>query len=425
MITIICIITFLGLSVWELKLLFADSVMMRLPYGSRQMMRLNGYEALVIIMFATAYIGLTPVLAIRLGFLELLCLIAILRCPEKKIISPPMIVFFVFLIWIIIGIFYTPNKEFGVRMLLKYIYPLLLALFTAQVVRSGEVFVTAGLWSRRIVTVGIGLMMLPGMKLVTGIFFWFHAALVTSLITMVIFSFALVEFSDEKRRNMWWGLALCVPCFFFVYRTDIFGTAVALSSLFLVKYRLKAVPIIAAIGILGLCSMFYIPAVKNKMFINPNKVTMTDYLTGNIDENNIQTNMRKFMWEDATEKFYDGHELTGSGTGRIQTFFYTEATDARRGGQLHNDFLALKCDNGLIGLGLLFLTYGAVLLHCMILYRKSLSPYTKMASLVAGASMIGVFVTMYSDNTLSYSMVTLSFPWGFYGMALGLKENLG
>ncbi len=48
-----------------------------------------------------------------------------------------------------------------------------------------------------------------------------------------------------------------------------------------------------------------------------------------------------------------------------------------------------------------------------------------MAALVAGSSLLGVFVTMYSDNTLSYSMVTLSFPWGFYGMALGLKENLG
>lgn len=85
-------------------------------------------------------------------------------------------------------------------------------------------------------------------------------------------------------------------------------------------------------GLLGLCAMFYIPSVKNKMFIDPDKVTMTDYLSGNIDEDNVQTNMRKFMWEDASRRFYDNHELIGSGTGRVQTFFYTEATDARRGG---------------------------------------------------------------------------------------------
>ena len=46
-----------------------------------------------------------------------------------------------------------------------------------------------------------------------------------------------------------------------------------------------------------------------------------------------------------------------------------------------------------------------------------------MAAMVAGASLMGVFVTMYSDNTLSYSMCTLSFPWGFYGMALGINNN--
>ena len=92
---------------------------------------------------------------------------------------------------------------------------------------------------------------------------------------------------------------------------------------------------------------------------------------------------------------------------------------------MHNDLLVLKCDNGLVGIVLFGLAYFAVTLHCIIIYHKCLNPYTRMAALVAGASLMGVFVTMYSDNTLSYSMVTLSFPWGFYGMALGLKDKLG
>ncbi len=37
--------------------------------------------------------------------------------------------------------------------------------------------------------------------------------------------------------------------------------------------------------------------------------------------------------------------------------------------------------------------------------------------------MIGIMVTMYSDNTISYSMATLGYPWGFYGIALGLAKN--
>lgn len=159
------------------------------------------------------------------------------------------------------------------------------------------------------------------------------------------------------------------------------------------------------------------------MFIDPDKANIVDYMTFNIDENNVQTNMRKFMWEDATKRFYNGHELVGSGTGRVQTFFYTEATDARKGGQLHNDFLVLRCDNGQIGFWLFILSYVAILLHCIQLYHRSPHDIVRIAALLSGSSLIGVFVTMFSDNTLSYSMVTLSFPWGFYGMTLGLNKR--
>jgi hypothetical protein len=36
--------------------------------------------------------------------------------------------------------------------------------------------------------------------------------------------------------------------------------------------------------------------------------------------------------------------------------------------------------------------------------------------------MAGVFVTLYSDNVVNYSMATLSMPLGFYGMMLGLLQ---
>ena len=41
----------------------------------------------------------------------------------------------------------------------------------------------------------------------------------------------------------------------------------------------------------------------------------------------------------------------------------------------------------------------------------------------AGASLAGVAVTMYSDNVVNYSMCTLAYPFGFYGMMLGLLKG--
>lgn len=421
--TLVCILVFFILSMWQIKIVTTGTHYVKSPYCEQDTMKCNSGEMLMIVLFATAYIGLGPVLSLRLAFLEILVLYALMRSENRAIFSPHIIIFFVFLVWIVIGLLYTPNKMFGVRMILKYIYPLLIALFASSVVRDGEVFMKSGMMARKVATVGIVMIFLPGLSMLNGSIFWYSAAFITGLIPVIMFSFALADFNYERKKNLRWGLFLCVFCILAAFRTDIFGTCVAIATYSLIKYRLKAVPYVALMGLIGLLVMFYVPSIKSKMFINPDKANIVDYMTFNIDENNVRTNMRKFMWEDATKRFYKGHELVGSGTGRVQTFFYTEATDARKGGQLHNDFLVLSCDNGQIGFWLFIFSYVAILLHCIQLYHRSPHDIVRMAALVSGSSLIGVFVTMFSDNTLSYSMVTLSFPWGFYGMTLGLNKR--
>ena len=83
------------------------------------------------------------------------------------------------------------------------------------------------------------------------------------------------------------------PSFYWVIRTDIFGLGLALSTFFFLKYKLKSLPLIAVVGCLGLAAMFYVPQVKSKMYYRPDEVTITDFLTGNVDEDNINTSGRK------------------------------------------------------------------------------------------------------------------------------------
>lgn len=158
------------------------------------------------------------------------------------------------------------------------------------------------------------------------------------------------------------------------------------------------------------------------MYFKPDQVTLTDFLTGNVEENNINTSGRNLMW-DLVTPFYEKNKLIGAGTGRVQKYFYTEIIGFGRGGQLHNDFLLMLCDNGLIGFSLYILSYLGVLFHCMRIYRRTNNLYTKTLSLTASAALCGVLVTLYSDNSVSYSMCTLSYPWGLYGMVLGLYSQ--
>lgn len=386
-------------------------------------MECTGLEMLLIFNIAFSFFGLLSFLSFHLLIIEIICLIALSKAPYKAYLTWPMKLFVLFLIWVLIGCFYTPMPSYGFRMLLKYIYPLIVALLAMSIVRDIEVFLKAGQWARW-VALGSFLVMefVFTIALYLGIF-WNRAALATNYTIWVVFSLALLYNNIKRKDNILWAIAFILPPFLWVFRTNIFETFVALAAFFFIKYRFKSLPLIIISGILGLCSMFYIPAVKQKMYFRPDEVTLQDFLTNNVDEDNINTNGRKTMWEDTEEYFYNGHEMTGSGTGRVQTYFYEEAEGWRRGGQLHNDLLVLKCDNGNIGLGLYIISYIAVMFHCMFIYHKSSLSSVRLCSLVAGASLIGMLVTLYSDNTISYSMVTLAIPWTFYGMALGLRDR--
>lgn len=421
--TAIALIIFLYLTYKAFKLLYTPISYLHSPYDKSQTMACTSYEMLLIFIFSTGTLGIIPLLSVRLAILEIICIIGIIYSKNKPIFSIPIILYFIFIGWILMGLTYTKSIEYGIRMILKHLYPLLIVTFSSCIVRNGEIFLKAMLNARKMALASILVGSIPFLGSLFGLTFWTGAALATHYIIISIFSLALFFFSNEKKQNLIWFIIFCLPCIAWVIRTDIMGTIIALSAFFIIKYRFKAMPIIAILAGLSLASIFYIPSVKEKMFYNPNSVTIEDFLSNNIDEDNINTSGRKKGWEDCQRWFYEPNKLTGSGTGRVQTYFYEEAIGWQRGGQLHNDFLVLMCDNGLIGLGLFSIVYIAVLIHCIHLYKKHEDPMIRLCTITAGASLFGVMVTMYSDNTVSYSMVTLSYPWGLYGMALGLIKN--
>lgn len=425
MYTILCYIYFVILTFLGVKYLFQSYAVLTSPYRKNEKIRVSGLEMLLIFIFSTGLIALMPVLALRLFVLELLCLIGIFRSKNSPISSVPFILFGIFILWTIIGLSYTKDIFYGIRMILKYIYPLLLALFASAVVRNKEIFLKATLSGRNVAIFSLIVFFVPFlMPLFKGVF-WNDAAVATHYITICMFSLGLFFFSNEKKSNLIYFILFFLPCFIWVFRTDIMGTMIALAVFFFIRYRFKAVPVILLIGFLSIASIFYIPSIKNKMYFNPDEVTFSDFLSGNVDENNINTSGRRDVW-DAVMPFYEQHKLIGSGTGRTQDFVYNEMKSiigmGGDGAQIHSDFLVILCDNGIVGLIFYLLIYIVVVLHCLTLYRKTSSNTIKLCAAVTASSMIGVLATMYSDNTVSYSMATLSYPWGLYGMMLGLKK---
>lgn len=420
---------FLIITYFGIKFLYSDGEIVKSPFDKTVRMRLSGPEMFWCLTFSTGLLafsasGALDLMAVRLMVLEVLCFLGLFVAKDKPIWSYPLIIYVVYLIWLAIGCFYSPAPFYGFRVILKYLYPLLLCLFASAVVRDKEVFMKSSLWARLVALISIIFAFVPLIgKLIPGVF-WYGTARAINYISIMILSLGLFYFTNEKKKNLIYTIIFLLPCFIWVFRTSIMGSLVAIMAFYFIKYRVKSLPIIFGIIILGVVAVFTIPSLREKMFKKEaTGVSIENFREGKVGMEEVNTNAREAMWEHLEDRFYKDHEIIGSGTGSVQNYMYNNFIF---GGLKvpHSDFVQMKCDNGLIALIIYILCSFSIFFHCCVTYwQNEGNSVLRLSAIVAGASMAGVFVTLYSDNVVNYSMATLSMPYGFYGMMLGLNKK--
>ena len=397
------------------------------PLNKSQKMALDGPEMFWILTFSTGILafsapGVLDLMAIRLLVLEIFCFVGLFICKRSPQWSAMAIFYFLYIVWLVIGLSYTPAPGYGIRVILKYLYPLFIVLFASAAVRDKEVFLKASLGARTIALISIGVAFIPYVGMLFPGVFWTGTAKAVNYISMCIFSLALFYYTQEKRKNLLLSILFMLPCFLWVLRTSIMGTTMALMMFFFFKYRLKSVPVIFGIAVIAVVAVFTIPNLREKMFKDSDSVSIEQFQRGEISKDDINSNARFSMWEQLEARFYKGNELMGSGTGSVQNYMYSNFVF---GGLKvpHNDYVQMLCDSGVIGLALYLLIIITTISHCFIVYHRYSDIAIKVCAIVAGSSLTGVAFSMYSDNVVNYSMATLSYPFGFYGMMLGLIKG--
>lgn len=423
------ILYFFIISWYGYKFLTSGGKIVKSPFDKTEELYFSGPEMFWTLTFSTGLLAFSAplpidLMAIRLMVIMILCVMGFSYAEYKPVWSIPMKLYAVYLGWLVIGCTYTPGIDYGIRVILKYLYPLIICLFASAVVRDTSVFLKSSLIARKIAFLSFAVTFVPFVAwvLLPGVF-WFVTARVINYISITVFSLALYFFSGEK-KNLRWAIFFCLPCVLWVFRTSIMGTAMALMVFSLYKYKLKALPAIGGVMILFILAVFAIPSVKEKMFYNSAEMSVEQLQSGNISMADIDSNGRFAMWEWAMDNYYYDHEIRGSGTGNLQRAFYT--LDLPFGGLKvpHNDYVQILCDNGLIGIILFGAAYLMIIIHCFFVYNNTkYRPGIRMAALCAGPTLAGMMLTMYTDNTVNYSMATLSMPLGFYGMMLGMKQK--
>lgn len=417
------IITFIGY-----KWLTSSGGNMTNPLNKQEQMWLDGPERFWVLTFSTGLLALSApagldLMAVRLLVLEVFCLIGLLFiCKRKPQWTAASVIYVVYILWLVIGLAYSPAPGYGFRVILKYLYPLLIMLFASAAVRDIEVFLKAGLGARMVALIALIVAFIPTLEgtLFPGVF-WYGTARAINFISMCVFSLALFYYTDEKKKNLIYAILFMIPCFIWVFRTSIMGSLVAIMAFYFIKYRMRSLPIIAGVLIAGVMAVFFIPSLHQKMF-KDSSTNIEQFKSGSVSMDDVNTNARAAMWKHLEDKFYKEHELTGSGTGSVQQYMYNNYVF---GGLKvpHSDFVQMRCDNGLIGFVLYVMITLLVFYDCFKTHHTTNNTGVQICSILAGSSMMGVFVTLYSDNAVNYSMATLSMPLGFYGMMLGLKTH--
>lgn len=421
---------FIIISFWGLNLLFHKYVKMRSPFNARKYLAFEGTEAFWVLTFSTGLLalsakGIIDLMAIRLLIIEILCFIGFFICKNKTVWNAITIAYIIYLGWLFIGLSYSPSAGYGMRVILKYLYPLIIMIFASAAIRDKEVFLISGLWARKVAVISIIISFIPYLEIYVfpGVI-WYGTARAINYITMCMFSMALYFHTGKQKKDLYFSILFILPCILWVFRTSMIGTTAALMAFFYFKYKAKSLPVIFAVITIFVISIFAIPQIRQKMFFNDKGKNIENLQGGEISISDINSNGRFNMWESLLHKFYHKKEVRGSGTGNTQHFMYSNHVF---GGLKvpHNDYIQILCDNGLIGLALYLITTLGICFHSFIIYNsKKSDTYIRICAITAGSSMLGLLVTMFTDNVVNYSMATLAYPFGFYGMTLGLTYKI-
>ncbi len=248
-------IYFIIISVFSLKLLLQREGKVRSSFDKRRVLLFTGPELFLLLIFATGLLAFSTdlggldLMAIRLFVLELFCIIGLYIANRKIGINIPVILYLIYMLWLFIGLFYSPSATYGIRVILKYSYPLLLMLFVSSVVRDEEVFLKAGLYARIVALISLVVILTNSYKLIQwdrfipGVF-WYGTAVTINYISMIVFSLAMYIFYGRKIKDIILAVLFFIPCIVLGFRTSIIGSSAALGLFIFFRYRWKSLPLL-------------------------------------------------------------------------------------------------------------------------------------------------------------------------------------
>lgn len=425
---ILSAVAFLFFLIYTIKILSGHTVLSRqIIYNGVYMdYEMNPLMQYLIFIIITGPLLLTPPFTLAkygVFFVTLLYLIA-----KHDIIMPSNIVtksYWLFYIWIAISMLWTSASGFGATLLVKYLIPIL-SLYLGYSAFSSKVdlillikYVMMWCVIYTFVIGGLSAKLYSWLYFSSiGNIFLKYAGFADYLTTLFVLPFLYVWITGEKRYYLV-AVAMALSTILESVRTGLGGMSLVALSFLLFRYKIKSLPYIAILGTIMLSIVFYVPEINKKFFGSKAGHVTADAIVNDdaMSLDNINTNGREFMWDAVESKCYKDHELIGSGLGSAVDYLgYMREHVIKVPVLLHNDYKQIKCDSGLMGLGLYCLFYVLIILDVVRNVWKTDNKLVKVSGIMAVSSFAGMAFSMYFDNVVSHSMSSMIMPFIFLGI---------
>lgn len=425
--TILSLLIFVVLTYWVGKIYFGKKKLRLVEYSKDEhyLLSQNMYFVIFTVCTAPIFLGSLALLKYGLWFVAILALLFVGKVRIKFEFMTVM--YSIFFLWLCCTMTYTTVPRDGAMMLIKYALPMLFLWLGYSGLRNEKdlfiflkvVNITACIYCLFIG--GQGCKLMPWLYYgPIGGQFLAYAGFADFLTSIFIVPLMLYWLTKEK-KYIYCALWMVLSTVLESVRTGMGGMALAFVTALLLKNKVKAIPGVAFAGAMFLSVILFVPSVNEKFFgEDAGSISASDIVQGNaLSQENIQTNGRSETWEMIMEQFYKGHEVMGSGLGMSTAYLKDLYVKTGSVALLHNDYVQIISDTGMVGIVLIILFYIAILLKgiTFVVVKRS-SPRVKITGIMAASSMAGIAFSMYYDNVVSHSMSSLVMPFIFLGFFL-------
>lgn len=427
--TILSIIILGLLAYWIRKIYFTrEESFRRLRYkssGEPYLLSQNMYFTIFTVCTAPIFLGSLSLFKYALWFLLILCLIFAgkVRCKFETI----TVMYSIFFLWLCCTMFYTTARYDGFMLLIKYMIPMLFLWLGYSSLRSKTDLIVFLRVVNVVVCVYCMLIGGQGYKLMPWLYFspiggqFIKYAGFADFLTSIFIIPILLYWLTREKKYILCALWMILSTVLESVRTGMGGMLLVFAFAILLKDRWRAVPGLLLAGAVFVGTILFVPEVNEKFFgEDAGTVSATDIVQGDaLASENINTNGRTGIWEMILESCYKGHETFGSGLGVSIRFLKDWATTTGSVPIMHNDYVQIISDTGIVGVVLICLFYLVFLLKGFeyVVLRRS-SAFVKVTGIMAVSSMAGIAFSMYYDNVVSHSMSSLVMPFIFLGFFL-------